>query len=66
MVQLPPHLAYGTKIKHWLHQASVSAMTLTSMLRIGMTLTRGVGCTDINKCGPLQSSTLTLGVWLGP
>ena len=29
---------------------------------MGMTLTLGVGCTGMNRCDPLQASTLTLGV----
>ena len=39
-----------------------SICILRQCLRMGMMLTLGVNGTGINQCGPLQESTLTLGV----
>ena len=55
-------------LKPWPHRASASAasgLTLGQCLRLDMILMLGVGCIGVNKCGPLQASTLMLTLIFG-
>ena len=65
-VQLPPHSTNGTKIKHWLHQASVSALTLASTFEKGYDTNAWCGLYRYKSMWAITSVNVEGSVWPGP
>ena len=58
-------LSWFREFKPCPHRASASVLMPGQCLAMGIKLTLGVGCPDVNQCGPLEASMLPLTLGVG-